>query len=160
MAAGDGLLSTAALYCRRYCPSGMCNPDNVYTTPDDDAFALDLGEHDSGTFRIVFAERLRCFENRHRASEAAKGLRQFKTGRPCADDDEMFRPLGKIKNAFIRQIGAAVEAGNFRQRRFRSGRNHEAAGTDLEIAGNDCIAVLEPRLRMDDANPEPGETFG
>src|SRR5512144_268496 len=89
MTTGDRLLGGAAFDCRGHCPSGMCNADNVHTAPDNDAFALKLGQHNSGTFRIVFAERLRRFEDCDRASESAEALRQFKTRRPSADDDEM-----------------------------------------------------------------------
>lgn len=156
MTAGDRLLGAVAFDCRGHCSPGMRDIDNVHTAPDNDAFALELGEHDIGAFGIVFAERLRRFEDRHGAAEA---LRQFKTRRPGADDDEMLRPRCKIENAFAGQVGAPLEAGNCRQRRFRSGRYHEAAGTDLDIAGNDCVAVLELRLRVNDSNAEPGETF-
>src|SRR5207342_3082321 len=100
MATGDRLLGPAAFDCRGHCPSGMCNADNVHTTPDNDAFVLELGEHNSGAFGIVFAERLRRFEDRHGASEAAEALRQFKTRLPGADDDEMLRSLCKIEDAF------------------------------------------------------------
>ena len=67
--------------------------------------------------------------------------------------------LLQIENAFAGEIGAGIEAGNCRQRRLRSSRYHEAAGTDLDIAGDDCIAVLELRLRVDDANAKTSETF-
>ena len=112
MTTGDRLLGALAFNCRGYCSSGMRNPGNIHTAPDDDTFALDTGEHNSGTFGIVSVERLRRRENGYRASEATEALRQLKTGRPGPDDDEMLRSLDKAENAFARQIGPAVEAGN------------------------------------------------
>src|SRR4029078_11736009 len=101
MTTGNRLLGTATIDCRGDCSPGMRDIDNVKTASDDDAFALELCEHNSGAFVIVFVERSRRFNDRHGASEATEGLRQFKTGGPPADEDEMLRPLCKVENAFV-----------------------------------------------------------
>ena len=56
---------------------------------DDDAFALELVEHDRRAFRIVLGERLRRFQHGHLAAEPAEGLRHFQADRTGADDDEV-----------------------------------------------------------------------
>ena len=90
MTPGNRLLGTASFDCCRYCSRGMCNPDNVHTAPDDNAFALELGEHDSGAFGIVSLERLRRVENSYGASEAAEALRQLKAELPQALEQHYF----------------------------------------------------------------------
>src|SRR4029078_3328178 len=159
MATGNRLLRATTFNRRGHCRASMRYIDNFHTAQDADAFPLELGEHDVYTFRVVSAERLRRFKDRHGASEAPKALRQLKTRRPGADDDEMLRPFCEIENAFAGEIRAGVEARNFRQRRFGSSRYHEAARTDLDIAGSDCVAVLELRLRVDNATAESGKTL-
>src|SRR4029078_11695463 len=86
MATGNRLLRATTFDRRGHCRASMRYIDNFHTAPDDDAFPLELGQHDVYTFRVVSAERLRHFKDRHGASEAPKALRQLQTRRLGAAD--------------------------------------------------------------------------
>ena len=160
MAAGDGLLGAGGFDRCRYGSASVRDADDIDAAADDDALALELIEHDHGAFRIVLGERCGLLQHSHRTPQAAEGLRHFQADRPGADDDEMLRPLGEIENRLVGEIRPLVESGDRRHRRRRSGRDHEPARANFDIADNERPAILECRGALDDAHAEPGEALG
>src|SRR6185437_9784423 len=138
----------------------MRDADNIHIPADDDAFALETAHNNVNAFRIIVGERGPLFEDRHRTSQPAKRLRQFKSSGSGADNDEMLRTLLEIEDAFIRQVRSAGEARNLRDSRRRPRCDHETPSANFDIAGYDCFAVLKSRMGPDDANAERSKTFG
>ena len=138
----------------------MLDAHDLDAAADDDALAFELVEHDRGAFRIVLGERRRRFQHGHRAAEPAEGLRHFQPDRTGADDNEAVGPLGEIENGFVGEIRPLIEPRDRRQRRRRSGRDHETARADFDIvADDDGPAVLEFGVTFDHPHAQPGETF-
>ncbi len=86
-------------------------------------------------------------------------LRHLDADRPAADDHEMLWPVRRPEYAFIGKIRNAVQARDRRDCRTRSGRHHDAARLDPNVAGFDLRGADEPRLALDDADSEPGEAL-
>ena len=64
---------------------------------------------------LVFApQHLIGFQNRHRAAEAAKGLRHFCANRPAANNQQMLGLAGQGENRLIGEIGHGFKAANIR----------------------------------------------
>src|SRR5215471_800130 len=160
MAPGDGLFSAARFNRRRHGGAGVRDPDDIHATANNDAFAFKPIDDDRRAFGIILGERLRDLENRHRASETAKGLRHFEADWTRADDNEMLWSLLQIEDILVGEIRAAVEPGNRRHGRPRSGRDHETPCANFGFSGNDSLSVLEPGARADHPNAERGEPRG
>ena len=58
-------------------PAQVTNAQHLDAAANDDAFAVELVEHDGRRFRIVLGERRAGFQHRHLAAETAEGLAPF-----------------------------------------------------------------------------------
>src|SRR6478736_3259071 len=160
MAAGDRLFGAGGFDRCRYGVASLFNAYDIYTAANNDTLAFEAIKKDGHAFRVVIAERSRSLKHGDRTSQTAEGLRQFEADRPGSNNDEMLRPLLEIENALVGKIGAAVEPGNWRHCRRRSGRDHEASRTDLDIACHDRVTILEFRMVVDDPDAKPRKSFG
>src|SRR6478736_2228837 len=159
MAAGDRLFGAGGFDRCRYGVASLFNAYDIYTAANNDTLAFEAIKKDGHAFRVVIAERSRSLKHGDRTSQTAEGLRQFEADRPGSNNDEMLRPLLEIENALVGKIGAAVEPGNWRHCRRRSGRDHEASRTDLDIACHDRVTILEFRMVVDDPDAKPRKAF-
>jgi hypothetical protein len=94
------------------------------------------------------------FQDRHSGAEAATGLRQLAPDRPAADDDQVIRPLLQIKDRFVGEMEAGIEAINRRPRRLRAGSDDEAPGVNAKAAGIDFPRAGKACLRLDHAHAQ------
>ncbi len=111
----------------------------------------------AGQFRVVARQERAGIDHRDGGAEAAIGLRQLDADRAAADHDQVFGPLAIGENRFIGQVGHAVETGDRRHDRSRSGGDDKAARPDQDLAGLRGMAVDEVRFGAYDMHAEAFE---
>ena len=95
---------------------------------DGDAFAFKTPVDDFGYFRVFAIEDARChFYLRDLCAEASEGLRQFRTNRAAAEDEQPLWQVTEIPDGVGGQVAHRFNSGNRRDKGACAGGDDDAA---------------------------------
>ena len=116
-------------------------------------------EQHRGELRIIARHCAGGLDNRDGSTELAVGLREFDAARARANNDEVVGEPIVVENGLVREIRYGFDAGDRRNRRLRTRRDHDMSGADRAVTGGNRPRPDKACLGAQYVNPKPLETL-
>lgn len=109
-----------------------------------DPFFFEVPAKQVGELRVLECrERRPALNDRHLGTEATIDLCELERDRARAEADEVLRQLSCVEQIVARREGHAVEAGDLRDARPRTGRDQRVTKFDLRVLHFEAVLVDE-----------------
>ena len=150
MTAGDALFAVADGQGHGNAVAVLVDTGNADALTQVDAFVDQPLAHHGDGIGIILGQDVVAFEDRDAGAEPAMRLGHLAADRSTADDDQMFRTTGLIKDRLVGEVGNVFQAGDRRCDGARAGRNDEPFGADQLVANGDFARTGEAAGALDD----------